>query len=162
MRLRRRGIEHFPHIDGHAVEDSDIKRSIEMAQDKVDIPDGRMVVFSDYGQRAGRIRLAAVEGDVGAREIPAEGEGYEQAGMVSPDGRWIAYISNKTRREEVCVRRLGGSGGSWQVSTRGAGGVRWGREGRELFFVSGEILMRVSVEARGDELTVGQPEELFE
>ena len=82
--------------------------------------------------------------------------------MISPDGRWLAYVTNKTRREEVCIRRLGASGGSWQVSSRGAGGVRWGREGRELFFVQGEILVRVPVEVRGDELSVGQPQELFE
>jgi len=125
-------------------------------------PDGRMVVFSDYGQRTGRIHFASVEGEGPAREIPAEGEGYEQAGMVSPDGRWLAYVTNKTRREEVCIRRLGVSGGTWQVSTRSAGGVRWGREGRELFFVSGEILVRVPIETRGDELSLGQPEELFE
>ena len=125
-------------------------------------PDGQRVVFSDYGQRAGRIHLASVQGDGDSREIPAEGDGYEQAGMVSPDGRWLAYITNKTRREEVCVRRLDGGGGSWQVSTGGGGGVRWGRDGRELFFVTGEILVRAPVEFRGDELAVGQPEELFE
>jgi hypothetical protein len=48
------------------------------------------------------------------------------------------------------------------VSTRGAGGVRWGRDGRELFFVAGEILVRVPIHVQGDELSVGQPEELFE
>src|SRR5262249_6445699 len=99
-------------------------------------PDGAEVVFSDYGQKAGRMHLAPLAGGPAAREISAEGEGYELAGAVSPDGRWLAYISNKTRREEVCVRRLGG-GASWQVSTGGdAGGVRWGRDGRELFFVA--------------------------
>jgi len=82
--------------------------------------------------------------------------------MVSSDGRWIAYVTTKTRRELVCVRRLGRSGGSWQLSTGGAGGVRWGRDGRELFFVSGEVLMRVPVDSRGDELSIGQPEALFE
>jgi hypothetical protein len=48
------------------------------------------------------------------------------------------------------------------VSTGGAGGARWGRDGRELFFVTGEILHRVAVTTRGDELSLGQPERLFE
>jgi hypothetical protein len=40
--------------------------------------------------------------------------------------------------------------------------VRWGRDGRELFFVSGEMLVRVPIEVQGDELKIGQPEQLFE
>jgi serine/threonine-protein kinase len=125
-------------------------------------PDGREVIFSDYGRRAGRIHVAPVDGGSASRELPAEGEGYEQGGRVSPDGRWLAYVTTKTRREEVCVRSFGGSGGSWQVSSGGAGGVRWGRDSRELFFVTGETLMRVPIEARGDELVIGHPEALFE
>jgi serine/threonine-protein kinase len=125
-------------------------------------PDGRAVIYSDYGLRAGRIHLAAVDGSAPPREIAGEGDGYEQAGVVSPDGRWLAYVTNKTRREEVCLRRLDGSGGSWQLSTGGAGGVRWGRQGRELFLVTGETLMSVSIDARGDHLSIGQPEAVFE
>ncbi len=125
-------------------------------------PDGKWAVLNDYGMRTGRIHLAAVEGDAPSRELPAEGEGYEQAGVVSPDGRWLAYLTNKTRRDEVCLKRLGGGGGSWQVSTNGGGGIRWGRGGRELFFVSGEILMRATIQVRGDGLSIGQPERLFE
>jgi Tol biopolymer transport system component len=127
-------------------------------------PDGRWLLASDYGLRQGRMRLIPVEGGE-ARELPAEGEGYEIGGMISPDGRWLAYISNKTRREEVCVRSLDRSGASWQVSSGragNAGGVRWGREGRELFFVSGEALWRVTTEPQGEELRVGSPEELFD
>jgi hypothetical protein len=119
-------------------------------------------VYSDYGQRLGRVHLAAIDGESPPIDLPAEGSGYEQAGMISPDGRWVAFVSNKTRREEVCVRRIGAAGGSWQVTTGGAGGVRWGRNGRELFFVMGETLMRVPVTARGDEISVGQAERLFE
>ncbi len=124
-------------------------------------PDGKAVVFSDYGHRTGQIHLASVNGDEPPRALPVEGDGYEQAGVVSPDGRWIAYVTNKTRREEICIRPLAG-GGSWQVSTGGGGGVRWGRDSRELFFVTGESLVRVPIAVRNDELSPGQPEQLFE
>ena len=125
-------------------------------------PDGSAVIYCDYGQRSGRIRLAAVGGDAPPREIAGEGEGYEMAARASPDGRWLAYITTKIRREEVCMRRLDGSGASWQLSTGRGGGPRWGRDGRELFLVTGETLMRVSITARGDDLSIGQPEALFE
>ena len=74
----------------------------------------------------------------------------------------MAYMSTKTRREEACVRHLDGSGGSWQLSSKGASGVRWGRDAGEVFFVSGEILHRVSLGVHGDSLSPGQPQELFE
>jgi len=124
--------------------------------------DGKNVVFSDYGIRTARVHLAALDGSAPARALPVEGDGYEQAAVPSPDGKWIAHTSTKTRREEVCVRRLDGSGASWQLSSRGAGGVRWGRDPGEVFFVSGEILHRVALGARGDILSPGQPQELFE
>ena len=129
-------------------------------------PDGAKVLISDYGRAQGRMREASLEGDPAARELPpAPGnERNEQAGVVSPDGRWLAYVSNRTRREEIYVSALDGSGGRWQVSTRGAGGVRWGHDSRELFFVEQgtERVMRVSLQVQGADLVVGQPEALFE
>jgi len=129
-------------------------------------PDGTRVLFSDYGTTAGRMRIAHVSGDPDPRELgPDPGNARnEQAGVVSPDGRWLAYVSNRTRREEVYVRSFDGAGGRWQVSTGGGGGVRWGRDSRELLFVEqgSERLMRVALETRGAELVVGQPEPLFE
>jgi serine/threonine-protein kinase len=125
-------------------------------------PDGRAVVYADYGQRQGRIHLAGTDGVAPPREVAAEGDGYEQAGMLSPDGLWLAYVSTKTRREEVFLRRFDGSGGTWQLSTGGAGGIRWGRTGRELFFISSEQMMRVSLNTRGEDLEIGQPEALFD
>lgn len=125
-------------------------------------PDGRGIIYCDYGSRAGRIHIADVDGSAPPRELRAEGDGYEIAGKVSPDGAWLAYITTKTRREEVCLRRLDGSTGSRQISTAGAGGIRWGRAGRELFQITGETLMRVPIEAHGGDLTIGQPEALFD
>ena len=125
-------------------------------------PDGLHVVYSDYGQRQGRIHLAPVDASSPPRALPGEGDGYEQAGYVSPDGLWLAYVSNKSRREEVCVRRLDGSSGSWQLSNGTAGGIRWGRDGRELFFVTGEVLTRVPLHMQGTELVAGPAEPLFD
>ena len=125
-------------------------------------PDGRAVIYCDFGKRDGRLHFVPVDGTAAPRELTAEGGGYEMAGIVSPDGKWLAYVSNKTRKEEACLRRFDGSGGSWQLSNNQGGGVRWGRAGRELFFVTGETLMRVPLLPRGDELAVGPMEPLFE
>ena len=84
------------------------------------------------------------------------------AGTVSPDGRWLAYVSNRTGREEVCLRRLDGTGGSWQLSNSQAGGIRWGREGREIFFVTEDKLVRVPLAMHGNDISIGKLEALFE
>ncbi len=126
-------------------------------------PDGRGVLYSDFGKRDGRLHLAPADGAAPPREIPGEAEGYEMAGVLDPGGRWLAYVTNRTHREEVCLRRLDGSGASWQISSTQGAGPRWGREGRELFFVTRETLMRIPLSFHdGEEVSVGQPEPLFE
>jgi eukaryotic-like serine/threonine-protein kinase len=63
----------------------------------------------------------------------------------SPDGRWIAYTSNESGQFEVYVQPFPGPGGKWQVSTDGGGNPIWGRNGRELFYLSLNKIMSVSV-----------------
>ena len=128
-------------------------------------PQGDRVLYCDYGLAQGRIRIAKVTGDPGPRELridPAN-QRNEQAGAVSPDGRWLAFVSNRTRREEVYVCAFEGAGSQWQVSTKGGGSVRWGRDSSELFFIEqgSERLMRVLLQVRGAELLIGQPEPTF-
>jgi Tol biopolymer transport system component len=60
----------------------------------------------------------------------------EDVPRLSPDGRWIAYISNSTGRFEVYVRSMGGSSDQWQISTDGGYGARWAGGGRELVYVA--------------------------
>jgi serine/threonine-protein kinase len=58
--------------------------------------------------------------------------------VISPDGRWIAYVSSESGRPEVFVRPFPAvEQGRWQVSTDGGNDPRWSKNGRELFFVIG-------------------------
>jgi hypothetical protein len=117
------------------------------------------VVFSDYGVTKGRIHLAPVDGTP-ARRAGGGREGFEEGGKLSSDGRWIAYVSTKTGRMEVCVRAWTVAEEGWQLSANGGAASAGACDGREIFFVTGERLVRVSIEVRGDDLTVGPAQAL--
>jgi hypothetical protein len=63
---------------------------------------------------------------------------------VSPDGRWLAYVSNESGREEVYVRPMAG-GARLVVSTGGGGEPLWSRDGRRLFYRVGPRLVAASI-----------------
>ena len=71
----------------------------------------------------------------------------DRAPSFSPDGRWLAYSSNESGRNEVYVRTFpppaSGQGGKWQVSNNGGERPRWSRTGDELVYQSGDQLMTV-------------------
>jgi serine/threonine-protein kinase len=53
---------------------------------------------------------------------------------LSPDGRWVAFVSDHSGSEEVYVRPLAASGEEVQVSAQGGSEPVWGPDGRELFY----------------------------
>ena len=54
---------------------------------------------------------------------------------MSPDGRWLAYMSDESKRYEVYVVGFPSLNGRWQISVDGGGLPVWSRDGRELYFV---------------------------
>ena len=54
----------------------------------------------------------------------------ESAAKLSPDGRYIAYMSDETGRDEIFVRPFPAGGRNWPISTNGGRQVRWRRDGR--------------------------------
>ena len=81
---------------------------------------------------------------------------------LSPDGRWMAYVSNETGRDEIYMRAMAGAGGKWMISSEGGSEPRWSRTGTELFFLSADgALMSVEVRFEGETLRAGIPRSLF-
>ena len=85
----------------------------------------------------------------------------ETAPRFSPDGHWLAYISDESGRDEVYVQPYPGPGGKWQISTEGGTEPVWSPNGRELFYRSGGKMMAADIAAQPG-FTVGKPRMLFE
>lgn len=81
----------------------------------------------------------------------------------SPDGRWMAYVSNETARNEVYLRSFPDGKRTLQVSRDGGMSPLWGPDGRELFYwnIGFTRLMRVAI-APGPTPSAGTPAPLFE
>ncbi len=85
----------------------------------------------------------------------------ESRAHFSPDGRWVAYQSDESGRDEIYVQAFPGPGGKWQISTAGGREAGWGPDGRELFYITPEMtLMRVAVQT-GASFDAGVPEKMF-
>jgi len=80
--------------------------------------------------------------------------------MFSPDGSWIAYVSDNSGRDEVYVLRFPDPGRRTKISTRGGTEPVWARNGRELFYREGDKLMVVDLVNGPDHPST--PEMLFE
>jgi Tol biopolymer transport system component len=66
----------------------------------------------------------------------------ESSGQFSPDGRWLAYVSDESGQPEVYVRPFPPASGKWKVSTNRAIQPRWRRDGKELYYMEGGALFR--------------------
>jgi len=85
----------------------------------------------------------------------------ESIPQFSPDGHWMAYISNESGRYEVYVQPYPGPGGKWQISTDGGTEPVWNPTGRELFYRDGRKMMSVEISTQAG-FTTAKPRMIFE
>ena len=85
----------------------------------------------------------------------------EFAPAFSPDGKWLAYVSDESGRAEVYVQPFPGPGPKWPISTDGGTDPVWSSDGRELYFRRGSALLAVTVTA-GAEFRSGRPQTVFD
>jgi Tol biopolymer transport system component len=127
-------------------------------------PDGSRLAYTDQTRPNDDIWIVPVDNPQGAEPL-INGPRREHSPRFSPDGRWLAYVSDESGRMEVYVRRVP-QGERATVSTGGGSGPAWSRDGRELFFQSTADgvprLMRVAVSMAGDRLQLGRPERLLD
>ena len=85
----------------------------------------------------------------------------ELMARFSPDGKWVAYTSNESGRDEVYVRPFPGPGTATRVSVHGGSMPVWRKDGRELFFLSPRADVMAAPIAAGSPLRFGEPVRLF-
>ncbi|MEO5762029.1 MAG: protein kinase, partial [Vicinamibacteria bacterium] len=138
------------------------------------LPDGSELIYGDEDPTTlGDIWAVSTSGDHKARPV-IQTRFDERLGVVSPDGRWLAYESDETGQFEIFIQAYPGPGPKTQVSdSRGAGSalywhgdrrdrpLRWSRDGRELFYWNGDRLMSVPLKP-GQLLDPGPAHFVFE
>src|ERR1051325_6836682 len=106
-------------------------------------PDGKAMIF---GQNSDLWMLPL---DNDRKPVPLlQSAAHEFGGIVSPDGRWMAYSSDESGKFEINVVPFPARDGKWQISTGGGTNPIWSRNGRELFYVNGTSLMAVKVSSQ--------------
>jgi len=123
-------------------------------------PDGKLLAFLEFNPTTGLdIWVLRMED---RKAQPFLRTPFNEGGpRFSPDGRWLAYISDESGKFEVYVQRYPGPGGKYQVSTEGGTEPVWNPNGRELFFRSSDKMMAVDIATQSG-FTAGKPHVLFE
>jgi eukaryotic-like serine/threonine-protein kinase len=143
------------------------EETLLLKSDYVKIPtdwsrDGRFIIYHQIDPKT-KVDVWVLPAASSSEAKPlVRTEANEAAGTLSPNGRWLAYVSDVSGRFEVYVQSFPGGGGKQQVSTGGGSYPRWRQDGRELFYYAGDgKLMAVSVRS-GESFEVGESAPLFE
>ncbi len=125
-------------------------------------PTGQLLMFNEAsGQTGTDLWIMRATGDrkpePWLQTMFDEGEA-----SFSPDGRWVAYVSDQTGDAEVWVRPFPGPGSPVRVSPNGGHDPRWSRDGKELFYHEGNKMMTAEVVSTQPDVRFRMPRVLFD
>ena len=128
--------------------------------------DGKYLAYTALDPKAGSHIWILPDplGPIGAsKPKPLLQTGFDELNpRFSPDGRWMAYVSNESGRNQVYVAPFPGPGGKVPVSTAGGNQPRWRADGRELFYIApGGSIMAAAVDSKGGAFALKKVETLF-
>ena len=121
--------------------------------------DGRYLVVGR--RQGGERRAVAMPVDGGQPIVMVQGTGLIDEMHFSPDGKWFAYNSDESGRNEVYVAPFPPSGERWRVSTAGGVQGRWRADSRELYFLAVDGTLMAADFAPGTPPEIGKPVVLF-
>lgn len=101
-------------------------------------PDERFIVYQTYDPKTKyNLWLLPLSGERQPAALFRTAFGHQQ-GQFSPDGKWLAYTSDESGKNEVYVQPFPLTGAKYQVSTGGGSHARWRRDGKELFYLGAD------------------------
>jgi Tol biopolymer transport system component len=125
-------------------------------------PDGQWIVATAVGGGGAGLDIMVVPAQGGDPEPLIATQFNEAPASVSPDGRWVAYRSDETGRDEVYVTSFPKPGRKWQVS-RGEGHMpSWRGDGREIYYRDIRTLYAAAVDGSGETFVPGEVTALFD
>jgi serine/threonine-protein kinase len=123
-------------------------------------PDGRYLAFDDFSTGMGRIQLLDMEGG-GDPTTLISGPGVYQNPKISPDGGFIAYVSDESGRDEIYLRTFPKGTQPARISLEGGQDVEWSRDGSHIYYNDGSSMFVVDVR-RSPRLELSRPVKLFD
>ena len=130
-------------------------------------PDGRLLIYNtnptdSNSATRNDLWLLPLEGERNPRPF-LKTQFTEDQAVISPDGKWVAYKSDETGRDEIYVATFPQLSGKWQVSVDGGAEPQWRRDETELFFTdAGRKLMAAGVKTSTGAFETDVPKLLFE
>jgi Tol biopolymer transport system component len=124
-------------------------------------PDDQQILLTH--QSSSGYRLELLPRTAGAKPVGFQtGHGNQVSGMISPDGKWVAYASDESGTWEIYVTTFPSAVGKWQVSRAGGTEPRWRGDRKEIFYLgAGGMLTAAPVNTEAG-FSTGTPVSLFQ
>lgn len=126
-------------------------------------PDGKLLAYVVTGKETSDdIWLYTREGEPPLRPL-LQGKDEETSPKISPDGRWMAYVSNESGEDAVFIKPFPTGEGKWRVSNGKGTQPRWSSDGKRLYFAREDNIMATSVTTGvgGQAVTIGREEQVM-
>ncbi|MBI2678273.1 MAG: serine/threonine-protein kinase [Candidatus Koribacter versatilis] len=156
---------HWKRADGSAPDEALVEEKDASLGQVVFSPDGKYAVYiRNTGPTGNAIYATALDGERKAHAVvsAASPQSLVYYPRVSPDGKWLAYMSNEGGRTQVYVTSFPSGAGKWQISVNGGVVPLWRHDGKELYFWGDDgSIYAAPVATVGTQFNPGQPQPLF-